>query len=100
MANNHKQPSIAIEVAYADTTEQAIIALQVAAGTTVQQAIISSGILQRFTNITLATIAVGIFARQVSLATVLQHGDRVEIYRPLLVDPKTARRQRAGGLTA
>lgn len=84
-----------IEVAYATPDAQALIELVLPVGSTVQQAIEMSGILQRFTEIDLAVNQVGIFSQPCSLQQVLQADDRVEIYRPLVHDPKDARRARA-----
>ena len=84
-----------IEIAYAQPEQQVILLITVVEGCRVEQAIRSSGILERFPEIDLAQNKVGIFAKVVSLDTVLREGDRVEIYRPLLVDPKQARRVRA-----
>ncbi len=86
---------IRVEVAYALLDEQCILTLELPQGCTVAQAIRQSGIPERFSGIDLAHNPVGIFGRVVSLARVLRDGDRVEIYRPLSVDPKLARRQRA-----
>jgi putative ubiquitin-RnfH superfamily antitoxin RatB of RatAB toxin-antitoxin module len=86
---------IGIEVAYAVPTEQVLLRIEVPAGTTVQQAIEASGVLQRFPQIDLANAAVGIFSRPCKLGDTLKAGDRIEIYRPLLLDPKEARRKRA-----
>jgi uncharacterized protein len=85
-----------IEVAYALPEVQLIIELQVENGTTVEQAIQRSGILQRFPEIDLSLNKVGIFGKQVSPQQPVQAGDRIEIYRGLIADPKLARRQRAG----
>lgn len=84
-----------VEVAYALPREQLIIPVEVSAGTTVEQAIRSSGILERFADIDLTENKVGVFGKQVKLDAELQAGDRVEIYRPLIADPKEVRRQRA-----
>jgi putative ubiquitin-RnfH superfamily antitoxin RatB of RatAB toxin-antitoxin module len=84
-----------VEVVYALRDEQVLIQLQVEEGTTVRQAIERSGILQRFPEIDPTRGSVGIFGRIAAPDTPLQDGDRVEIYRPLLVDPKEARRKRA-----
>lgn len=84
-----------IEIVFAEKDRQQIIALQVNAGCTVEAAIRQSGILNQFINIDLLTNKVGIFSKIVSLGTFLKEGDRVEIYRPLLIDPKLARKQRA-----
>jgi len=87
---------IVVEVAYALPQEQLILRLELPAGTTLQEALRRSGILERFPQIDLAQDRVGIFSRPAQLADVLHDGDRVEIYRPLVVDPKEARRRRAG----
>lgn len=86
---------VAVEVAYATPEEQLIIPMQVTEGTTVIEAIELSNILSRFPEIDLNKIKVGIFSQICKLDTVLKAKDRVEIYRPLLIDPMQARRQRA-----
>lgn len=86
---------IKVEVAYALPQEQVIIPLDVAVGTTVQEAIERSGILQQFMDIDLKSNKVGVFGKLTKLDTVLKANDRVEIYRPLIADPKEVRRQRA-----
>jgi putative ubiquitin-RnfH superfamily antitoxin RatB of RatAB toxin-antitoxin module len=70
-------------------------ALEVEAGTTIGQAIELSGILQEAPEINLVTMPVGIYGKKKALDTVLQPRDRIEIYRPLIADPKDARRRRA-----
>lgn len=87
--------TVKIEVAHALATAQSLLVLQVAAGTTVRQAIEQSGLLQLYPDIDLTRHAVGIFGRICGLEEALQDGDRVEIYRPLRVEPKLRRRQRA-----
>lgn len=84
-----------VEVAYAKSEEQVILLINVDEGCTVQKAIETSCILQRFPEIDLSQNKVGIFGKVVDLETVLREGDRVEIYRPLIIDPKQARRARA-----
>ncbi len=86
---------IEIEVAYARPDEQVILPLQVAAGTTVEAAIRRSGVLERFPEIDLATSKVGVFGKVGRLDAEVAAGDRVEIYRPLIADPKESRKQRA-----
>lgn len=86
---------IQVEVAYARPDEQVLLPVRVARGATVRQAIEASGILKRFPEIDLARNKVGIFGRLTSLEQVLRDGDRVEIYRPLVADPKEVRRRRA-----
>ena len=86
---------IEVEVAYARPDEQVILALEVPAGTTVEAAIRRSGVLERFPEIDLSTNKVGVFGKVGKLDQELVRGDRVEIYRPLIADPKEARKQRA-----
>jgi uncharacterized protein len=89
-----------IEVVYARRDEQVLIALELEEGASVRQAVERSGIRQRFPEIDLARMSVGIFGRVTGLDTRLADGDRVEIYRPLLVDPKEVRRKKAKPLKA
>ena len=86
---------IAVEVAYARPDEQLILEVEVAAGSTLLQAVEKSGILERFPEINPAAMKVGIFGKLKKPDQVLQAGDRVEIYRPLIADPKQVRKQRA-----
>jgi len=86
---------IEVEVAYARPDEQVILALQVPDGSTIEDAIRRSGVLERFPEIDLATNKVGVFGKVGKLDQELSPGDRVEIYRPLIADPKEARKQRA-----
>lgn len=89
--------TIAIEVAYAREHAQALLPLKLPVGTTAREAIERSGILGRFPEIDLAANKIGIFGKVVKPEQVLQNGDRVEIYPPLIADPKTAvRKDRAG----
>jgi putative ubiquitin-RnfH superfamily antitoxin RatB of RatAB toxin-antitoxin module len=85
---------LSIEVCYALANEQTLIAVELPAGATVQQALEASGILQRYPQIDLGTQKVGVFGRFKALDAVLADHDRVEIYRPLLVDPKLSRQRR------
>jgi putative ubiquitin-RnfH superfamily antitoxin RatB of RatAB toxin-antitoxin module len=84
-----------VEVAYALPEEQLILSLQAEPGITVQQAIQRSGILEHFPDIDLAKDKVGVFGKLAKPGDVLNPGDRVEIYRPLIADPKEARKKRA-----
>ncbi len=84
-----------VEVAYATPKQQEIITLTLPEGTTVEQAIHASDLLNRFPEIDETDIKAGIFGSVCKLDQSLKQGDRVEIYRPLLHDPKEARRQRA-----
>jgi putative ubiquitin-RnfH superfamily antitoxin RatB of RatAB toxin-antitoxin module len=83
-----------VEVVYAAPARQAVKSLQLPAGSRVREAIAASGLLAEFPEIDLAVNRVGVYAEPVELDTPLQDGDRVEIYRPLLADPKEARRRR------
>ena len=91
---NHSE-MIAVEVVYALPEQQTLITLDVPNNTTLEQAINLSGIRSRYPEIDLTTMAVGIFGTLSTPDAVLNAGDRVEIYRPLQIDPKQARRQRA-----
>lgn len=84
-----------IEVAYAEPERQVVVALEVEPGCTVGQAIERSGLQLEFPNLVVDPRAVGIFSRKVSLEQLVEDGDRVEIYRPLIADPKESRRRRA-----
>lgn len=87
---------ILIEVAYALPQEQILMSLTVDEGTTLEQAIEQSGILAQFPDIELGkTNKVGIFGKLGKLDMMLREKDRVEIYRPLIADPKAVRKQRA-----
>ncbi|MGD8907973.1 MAG: RnfH family protein [Chromatiales bacterium] len=83
------------EVAYGRMDEQALVAVESDAPLSARQAIEQSGILQRFPEIDLAAYKVGIFGKAAKLDAELSEGDRVEIYRPLIADPKEARKKRA-----
>jgi putative ubiquitin-RnfH superfamily antitoxin RatB of RatAB toxin-antitoxin module len=86
---------IVVEVAYALPDKQAIIELEVPEGTTAIEAARQSGITQKFEDIDLDNAKLGIYARVISPSQVLHEGDRVEIYRPLIADPKEVRKARA-----
>jgi putative ubiquitin-RnfH superfamily antitoxin RatB of RatAB toxin-antitoxin module len=87
--------TINVEVAYALPQKQLILPVNVDLGTTVGGAIVQSGIMMEFPDLDLENSAVGIFGKLTKMETVLQEGDRVEIYRPLIADPKEVRRKRA-----
>jgi len=84
-----------IEVAYATPEKQLIISVNLPLGSTIGEAIQQSGIKQRFPEIDLQHQAVGIFSQLKSLNDLVQEGDRIEIYRPLYLDPKEARKMKA-----
>ncbi len=89
--------SINVEVAYAMPEKQIIRAVNVDTGTTIGAAIVQSGIMMDFPELDfkLEDAKVGIFGKAAAMTTVLADGDRVEIYRPLIADPKEVRRKRA-----
>lgn len=86
---------INIEVTYALPEKQFLLPVKVEEGCTIEEAIIASGILALRDDIDLKKNKVGIYSRPAKLADVVQEGDRIEIYRPLIADPKELRRQRA-----
>ena len=86
---------IQVEVAYALPNEQWVIALRLPIGATARDAIERSGVLSKAPDWTLEQGKLGIYSRPATLDQVLRDRDRVELYRPLLIDPKEARRQRA-----
>lgn len=89
--------SISVEVAYADVDRQALLAVQVAPGTTMHQAVTLSGMAGQFASVPLLECPMGIFGRRIDNPAdhVLEDGDRIEIYRPLIADPMEVRRMRA-----
>ena len=86
---------IHIQIAYALPDRYYLKSFQVEEGTMLQTAILQSGILSQFSEIDLRQNKVGIYARPAKLTDPLKDGDRVEIYGPLLADPKEIRRKRA-----
>lgn len=86
---------LSVEVVYALPDRQVLLPLEVEPGTTVCQAIEQSGIRRVFPHIDPERGRVGIFGRLVNQHAVLRNGDRIEIYRPLIADPKDSRRRRA-----
>lgn len=91
---------LTVEVAYALPQQQKIISLQVSPQTTLFEAILLSKIANYFPEINLDTLSVGVFSKieKSPKTRLVQQGDRIEIYRPLLVDPKEARKARAAKL--
>jgi len=90
-----KSEIIQIEVVYGLAHKQKLLSLPVNQGTTVEHAIVESGMLTLFPEIDLNENKVGIWNKVVKLVTVLENQDRVEIYRPLIADPKEVRKRRA-----
>lgn len=86
---------IHVEVVYALPHEQRIFMLVVKEAMTVEEIIVQSGVLELYPEIDLSKNKVGVFSRNVKLDSTVQDKDRIEIYRPLLADPKEIRRKRA-----
>jgi uncharacterized protein len=87
--------NINVEVVYALPMQQPLLQVRLAEGATVEDAIRASGVLDAFPEIDLAKNKVGIFSKLVKLDEKVRDKDRVEIYRPLIADPKEVRRKRA-----
>ncbi len=87
--------TITVEVVYALAQQQTLLKVKLPSGSTVTQAIQASGILAKYPEIDLATNKLGVFGKLTKADAVLRDKDRVEIYRPLIADPKEVRRQRA-----
>ena len=88
-------PNINVELIYALPSEQNIIYLTVQLGFTIHQAIEQSGILDNYPEINLEINKIGIFSKVSKLTDKLREGDRIEIYRQLIADPKEIRKQKA-----
>ncbi|MDH5649698.1 MAG: RnfH family protein [Gammaproteobacteria bacterium] len=86
---------IDIEIAYARSDIQLVIPLSLTVGVCARDAIEQSGLLNRFKDIDLSNITIGIFGKRVDKDYIVKDGDRIEIYRPLTIDPKQARKHRA-----
>ncbi len=86
--------TIEVEVAYAREQQQALLTVKGNAGLTVNEAITRSGLLSRFPEINLDINKVGIYGKPTTLDQTLSNGDRVEIYTPLIADPKQANRKK------
>jgi putative ubiquitin-RnfH superfamily antitoxin RatB of RatAB toxin-antitoxin module len=86
---------IKIEVVYALPHEQTLLKLEVPQSSTIADAIMLSGLLEKYPEIDLAKGKFGLFGKLSKTDTVLREKDRIEIYRPLIADPKEVRRKRA-----
>ncbi len=87
--------TIKAEVAYALPDKQTLLSLQVDKDDSLEAIIKASGILELYPEIDLTVSKVGIFSKLAKLTDTLHDGDRIEIYRPLIADPKEVRKQRA-----
>ncbi|QKN80814.1 RnfH family protein [Scandinavium goeteborgense] len=86
---------LTVEVVYALPEKQYLHKVSLEEGATVEQAIVASGLMRLRPEIDLTSNKVGVWSRAVKLQDAVHDGDRVEIYRPLIADPKVLRRQRA-----
>ena len=89
------EPSIQVEVCYALADRQHLVKVNLPNGATLLQAIEASGLLERHPEIDVKKNKFGVYAKLAKADTVLRDRDRVEIYRPLIADPKEVRKQRA-----
>lgn len=89
--------TIRVEVVYAKPERQEVVGIILPAGSTAGQAINASGLLAKHPEIDLGRNKLGIYAKLAKVDTILRDRDRVEIYRPLIADPKEVRKQRAAG---
>lgn len=87
--------ALTVEVTYALAQEQAVVQLKVEPGVTLRQAIERSGLLERYPGINLAAVRVGVFGKLRELDEPVSAGERIEIYRPLIADPRERRRRAA-----
>ncbi|MBY0575524.1 MAG: RnfH family protein [Gallionellaceae bacterium] len=88
---------IDIEVVYALPNEQILFRQSVPKGATVAEALKASGVFDKYPEINLDANKLGVFGKLTKADAVLRDRDRIEIYRPLIADPREARRKRAGG---
>ena len=84
-----------IEVAYATPEKQLIVECRIEPGTSPRDAVRASGIDRHFPDLDLENSHLGVFGKVIADDYELEEGDRIEIYRPLIADPKEIRRQRA-----
>jgi putative ubiquitin-RnfH superfamily antitoxin RatB of RatAB toxin-antitoxin module len=95
MEGKHQYSTISVEVVYGLPEKQALLKVEVPKGCTAGQAIERSGIREVFPDMEVNPDSIGVFGKKVPPEQPLLNGDRVEIYRPLIADPKESRRQRA-----
>jgi putative ubiquitin-RnfH superfamily antitoxin RatB of RatAB toxin-antitoxin module len=93
MASKEK---ICVEVCWASPERQIVKSMMLPESATVRDAVVASGLLDEFPELDLEASDVGVFSERRKLTDAIRDGDRIEIYRPLIADPKEVRRQRAG----
>jgi len=84
-----------IEIIYALLEQQKLLTQNLAKDQTVQDAIQQSGLLSRYPELDITTMIVGIFGKKTKMTQTLRANDRIEIYRPLIADPKEVRKRKA-----
>ncbi len=84
-----------VQVCYALPNQTRLVDIDLAEGSTLEQAIRASGVLVQYPEIDLASVSVGVFGKLRRMSDLARAGDRIEIYRPLIADPKESRRRRA-----
>ncbi len=92
---SQKKDSFAVDVVYALPKQQKMISVTIASGTTAIDALKQSNMLKFFPEIDLEKVKLGVFNNLIKHDTELHAGDRLEVYRPLIADPKDVRRRRA-----
>jgi len=100
MVNEQDKAMIDVEVVYALPDQQSLLSVSVQQGSTALDAVRASGITKLYPEIDIDALKIGIFSKICSNEQILKAGDRVEIYRPLLADPKEIRRRRAAEMAA
>ncbi|TVQ43493.1 MAG: RnfH family protein [Gammaproteobacteria bacterium] len=95
MAEVDAEPLLTVEVVYATPERQTLIKLRLPSPVSAREAVLQSGLLARHPEIDLDQVPLGIFGEAVAPGQLLADGDRVELYRPLAIDPREARRQLA-----
>lgn len=90
-----KLSTIQVEVVYALPEEQALLSVDVCDGAKVKDVILQSNIIKKFPEINLDTVKVGLFGKLTKMDKTVRESDRIEIYRPLIADPKEVRKRRA-----
>lgn len=97
MGGDGTPATIRVEVAYATPDEQVILEVEVRDGSTLEEALEASRLYEKFPDANLRAAAVGIWGQVCERSRPVRDGDRIELYRPLVMDPRDARRLRAKG---
>ncbi len=92
---NMADKTLVVEVVYALSNEQTLLSVNVDEGATVRDAILQSAILQEYPELDIESLSVGLFGKATKMTQIVREKDRVEIYRPLIADPKEVRKRKA-----